>query len=68
MIAYITDPKVVVKILMHLGLPTEVPAPSPARRAPMLEDLPLEEEMGGDAPWEKVDSEGADDPRSRAPA
>ena len=35
-IAYITDPVVIVKILRHLNLPTSLPAKSPARLPPQL--------------------------------
>ena len=36
-LAFITDPTVVLKILAHLGLPTEVPFTAPARLDPQLE-------------------------------
>jgi hypothetical protein len=36
-LAVITDPQVVLKILSHLNLPTEVPATAPARLDPRLE-------------------------------
>jgi hypothetical protein len=64
-VAYITDEKVVQKILTHLKLPSELPTPAPARRPPCFEDLPHDEEMRGEVPWE-VDEEEAD-PRMRAP-
>jgi hypothetical protein len=36
-LAFITDPSVVLKILAHLSLPTEVPITAPARINPQLE-------------------------------
>ena len=36
-LAFITDPSIVLKILAHLRLPTEVPATAPARLDPQLE-------------------------------
>jgi len=36
-LAFITDPAVVLKILAHLSLPTEVPVTAPARLNPQLE-------------------------------
>ena len=47
LIALIEDPKVIQRILRHLGLPTEVPAARPARSPP----LPL----GRSAPWYDAD-------------
>jgi hypothetical protein len=41
LIAFITDPAVVTKILSHLQLPTALPRPAPARRSPQL-DLDLD--------------------------
>jgi hypothetical protein len=35
--AFITDPAVVLRILSHLQLPTDAPAPAPARLDPQLE-------------------------------
>jgi hypothetical protein len=64
-LAYITDPKVVFKILSHLHLPTEVLAPSPARRSHLFEDFAQGDEAGGEVPWETI--EGEADPRTRAP-
>jgi hypothetical protein len=32
LLATIADPQVIAKILRHLGLPVEVPAPTPARQ------------------------------------
>jgi len=43
LVAVIEDPRVIRRILNHLGLPTEVPAARPARSPP----LPL----GQSAPW-----------------
>jgi hypothetical protein len=37
LIAHITDPVVVRKILAHLGLPTEPPRPAPARSRELLD-------------------------------
>jgi hypothetical protein len=63
--AYITDPKVVLKILSHLHLPTEVPTPSPARRSHVCDDFSKRDEAEVEIPWETM--EGEDDPRTRAP-
>jgi hypothetical protein len=41
LIALIEEPRVVRKILDHLGLPTDIPSPRPARSPP----LGLDEEM-----------------------
>ena len=38
LIRCIDDPDVITKILTHLGLPTEVPKPAPARDPPQLRD------------------------------
>jgi hypothetical protein len=65
-VAYITDPKIVLKILSHLHLPTEVLAPSPARRPHLLDDFAQDDEAGGEVPWEALEAED-DDPRTRAP-
>jgi hypothetical protein len=35
LIALIEDPRVIRRILSHLGLPTEVPEPHPARSPPL---------------------------------
>jgi hypothetical protein len=64
-VAYITDSKIVLKILAHLHLPTEVPAPSPARRSRLFEDISQRDEAEVEVPWET--NEGEDDPRTRAP-
>ena len=66
-VAFITDPEVVLKILSHLHLPTEVPSPSPARRSSMFDALPIDEEKGSEVPWEIVESGSDEDPRTRAP-
>ena len=42
-LAFITDPRVLEKILAHLGLPTAPPPIAPAR-LPLEVDLPLDEE------------------------
>jgi hypothetical protein len=39
LIATIADPRVIRPILAHLGLPTEVPRPPPARAADRFSDL-----------------------------
>ena len=41
LISLIEDPPVIKKILKHLGLPTELPTPSPARSPPEPEQLDL---------------------------
>ena len=46
LIALIEDPKVIGRILSHLGLPTEVPAARPARSPP----LPLGDPSRGTTP------------------
>jgi len=53
-LAFITDPKVVLKILAHLRLPTEVPATAPARIGPQLE---LDWELCDEEPVFDVDAE-----------
>ena len=47
LIAFIEDPKVIGRILRHLGVPTEVPTTRPARPPP----LPL----GRSEPWYDAD-------------
>jgi len=42
LIAFITDPPVVLRILTHIGLPTESPGMAPARAPPQL-DLGFDE-------------------------
>ena len=42
-LAFLTDPDVVEKILRHLGLPVSAPALSPARSSPLGFALPEEE-------------------------
>ena len=37
LIAVLTDPKVVARMLRHLGLPTEAPTTAPARAPPQAE-------------------------------
>ena len=64
-VAFITDPKVVLKILSHLHLPSDVPTPSPARRALLFDDFAQGDEAAADVPWETIDP--AADPRMRAP-
>ena len=64
-IAYITDGEVVHRILSHLGLPTALPAPSPARRPLDRDGLPFEDDVCGEAPWEMLDPD--QDPQTRAP-
>ena len=59
------DPKVVLKILSHLHLPTEVPTPSPARRSQVCDDFSQRDEAAAEVPWET--SEDELDPRTRAP-
>jgi hypothetical protein len=44
LIALIEDPRVIRRMLGHLGLPTEVPAARPARSPPVLP-------LGGEEPW-----------------
>ena len=65
-IAYLTDPNVLAKLLRHLGLPTEPPPLSPARYRGQLDffEDPLEFEAR-----ERSDQSGASRPRpsSRAP-
>jgi hypothetical protein len=39
LLATIEDPRIVGRILGHLGLPTEVPQPRPARSPPAARDL-----------------------------
>jgi hypothetical protein len=63
-VAFITDPKVLLKILAHLHLPTELPTASPARRSRLFDDFSQRDEAEV-VPWET--SEGEDDPRTRAP-
>jgi hypothetical protein len=47
-IAFITDPAIVYKILSHLHLPTEIPNPEPSRREEQDEQLSFEFEEPGD--------------------
>ena len=39
MIALIEDPSVVLRLLRHLGLPTEIPEPYPAPAPPLPRDV-----------------------------
>jgi hypothetical protein len=64
-VAFITDPKVVLKILAHLHLPSDVPTLSPARRSLLFDDFAQGDKAGSDVPWDTI--EGEDDPRTRAP-
>lgn len=58
-LAFITDPKVVLKILAHLRLPTEVPATAPARLDPQLE---LDWELCDEEPVYDVDADSRGPP------
>ncbi|MFQ5521008.1 MAG: hypothetical protein ACE5FK_06395 [Candidatus Methylomirabilia bacterium] len=40
LIATIEDPRIIHRILSHLGLPTEGPRPPPARAADLFADIP----------------------------
>ena len=51
----------------NVHIQTEVPSPSPARRSSLFEELPLDEEMGSEVPWEIVENGSDEDPRTRAP-
>ena len=81
-LAFLTDPAVVEKILRHLGLPDAAPALAPARSSPWqtgLDPLPLpilteeittravEGEAFADPPLETSDGPGERSPRIRPP-
>ncbi len=61
-VSFLTEPKVVRRILTHLGLPTEAPVVKPARMAfetgPMLEfgaDTDVDPDIDpGDDPWPEL--------------
>ncbi len=58
-IAFITKPDIVHKILQHLGLPSNLPEPSPARRPSQLDldlDLDLDPEDATFDETEPLDS------------
>jgi hypothetical protein len=59
-IAAIEDPKVIKKILSHLGLPTSPPKLWPARGPPLFE-LALENEMGESADSDQAYPDDFDD-------
>jgi hypothetical protein len=58
-LAFITDPNVVLKILAHLRLPTEVPATAPARLDPQLE---IDWELCDEQPVYDVDADSRGPP------
>jgi hypothetical protein len=66
-IAYITDGKVVERILTHLGLEAELPRTLPARRPSSFEE-PWADEEQMEEPWEEAEAdEGHMAHRGRAP-
>jgi hypothetical protein len=48
-LAFLTDPKVVVKILRHLGLPTTAPALAPSRSSGRIMGIALGDDEGASA-------------------
>jgi hypothetical protein len=63
-IAFITEAKVVERILSHLGLEAELPAPLPARRPSSFEELWADEGCEEETSWKSMASD-EEDPSNR---
>jgi hypothetical protein len=57
-LAFLSDPDVVSRILRHLGLPVSVPAHTPARSSGEARGFELEEEVGGGGEDDHDDDDG----------
>ena len=51
LLSTITDRAAIEKILAHLGLPTDLPTPAPARAPPWLPGVTDDFDQGGSGEW-----------------
>ena len=66
-LAFLSDPEVVCKILRHLGLPVAAPTLVPARSSGEARGFELEEEVGGGGEDDHDDDDGTRNRLGRAP-